>query len=488
MTSLYYRPSGRFSPTLLPRLVVTSLVAVLFAWLYAYGALHFHAIIRFFAPLIFTVIMIGSGVFLCKQADVRNPVLMFCLALLLTMFAWYCHWAFWAALSAPVGKDAWQSAMDYLGNPAALFAVASAPQRWTGANLAGAIAEFAMFVIVPAFMARSAARDPFCETSKTWVKEEKPAGRFGPIADADTAQFIRALEADPDRFLELLPPYSTGTAHYTSLGIYLAPGGKDAWLTIRKEKVKFVDGKPNNTWKEMVTHVRISPASAQQARIAGAVEVDNAQEAPTPVELEAALAAMQAGQFEKALAGASGFTGAADIALRTDANRLCAISCSQLAKWPQAAAYFEAVFATERSAHNALQVATSTVMAGALAQGERWFATAKAVNQETGDVSSILLHTNFISALKQAGFMTAALPYMEWVKQVYEAAHSTDATFLTLRGVPFFESFLDQSAPVVDAAMSGAQANAWYASMLAHIDQDGQDTLNAWLGQRAATE
>ncbi|WP_426210985.1 hypothetical protein [Massilia sp. TWP1-3-3] len=47
MTSLYYRPSGRFSPTLLPRLVVTSLVAVLFAWLYAYGALHFHAIIRF---------------------------------------------------------------------------------------------------------------------------------------------------------------------------------------------------------------------------------------------------------------------------------------------------------------------------------------------------------------------------------------------------------------------------------------------------------
>ena len=215
--------------------------------------------------------------------------------------------------------------------------------------------------------------------------------------------------------------------------------------------------------------------------------VDEPLAAPTPVELEGALADMQAGRFDEALAAASRFTGAVDAALRADANRLCAISCSRLEKWPEAGAYFEALFDTERSAHNALQIATSKVMAGELAQGEQWLETAKEVNEETEDVTSILIHTNFISALKRAGYLIAALPYLEWIKQVYEAAHCTDATFLTLRGVPFFESFLEQSAPIVDAAMDGEQAHAWYAAMLPHIDQDGQETLNAWLGQRAAT-
>lgn len=489
MTTSYYRPSGRFSPTLLPRLVIMSLLTVLFAWLYAYSTLHFNAFFRFFTPLLFATVLIGAGVSLGNKAQVRNPTLMFCAALLLTLLAWYCQWAFWAGMAKPLGgfiNSAFLDAVDYFLKPAALLSAVTAPPRWNGENIVGAMAEFILFVILPTFMARKAAREPFCETGKTWVKEEKLAGPFGPIADEDLPQFTKALEADPDNFMELLPAYSPETSHYTSLGIFSTPEGKDAWLTIRKEKVNFVDGKPNNTWKEIVKYLRISPAIAQQTRTASEEHVDQAQEAPTPVELEAALAAMQDGHFGAALLGAKPFVGAADVALRTDANRLCAISSSQLEKWADAATYFEAVFATERSAHNALQVATSKVMAGELAPGEQWLATAKAVNEETQDVSATLLHTNFISALKRAGFLAAARPYMEWVKQVYEAAHSTDPTFLTLRGVPFFESFLDQSAPVVDAVMDAEQAHAWYASMLAHIDQDGQDTLNAWLGQRAA--
>ena len=269
MTTPYYSPSGRFSPTLIPRLAVTSGLLILMAWLYAYSSVQLHIVIRVLASLLFAVMMTGAGVFLCKMACVRNPALAVCLALVLTLCAWYFHWVIWVSLSAPVAGasgDAWTSAAHYLPAPATVFAAATAPYRLSGMLIAGAVAEFILFVVIPVLLTYKAAREPFCETSKVWAVEEKLVGRFGAIGAEDTAQFIRALEADPDAFMDLLPPYSAASSHYTSLVLYLAPSGKDAWLTIRTEKVKFVDGKPNNTWKDTVKYVRISPATAQKAR------------------------------------------------------------------------------------------------------------------------------------------------------------------------------------------------------------------------------
>lgn len=161
MTTPYYLPSGRFSPTLIPRLAIMSLVTVLFAWLYAYSTQHFNAFFRFFTPLLFATIMIGAGISLGKKAEVRNPTLMFFAALLLTLVAWYSQWAFWAGMTKPLGgfiHSAFLDAADYFVKPAALLSAVTAPPRWNGENMVGAIAELFLFVIVPSFMARKAAR------------------------------------------------------------------------------------------------------------------------------------------------------------------------------------------------------------------------------------------------------------------------------------------------------------------------------------------
>lgn len=509
MTSTYYRPSGRFSSMFVTRAAITTVTLLLFAALYAWSALNLHAFLSMVvAPVILAVLMIGSGVSLCEKAQVRSPLSMSIITLAMTVGVWYFHWAVWATLSDPLAhaKETWPSLVAYLKNPEAMRAMAMAPQRWNTPNMLGAIMEIILFIVIPVASAREAASKPFCETSKTWPKEEKLPRRFGAIPKADLKQFIADLEAAPDQFMTLLPAYVPGAPEYTTLSVHQSQGGKESWLTLTNVVEKFVDGKPNNTWKEIVTCLTISAAAARQACVdcaldngvqAGAAmeapndddDVDDdedSEEQPTPAELEPALAALQVGEFEEALALARPFAQAGDAQLRTDANRMCAMSCSRLEQWSAAAGYWESVFAAERSAHNALQVATSKVMAGELAEGEEWIEKTKKINEETGDITSILIHTNFISALKRGGYLRAALPYLEWVKQAYETLHSTDGTFLTVRGVPFFESFLDQSEAIVDASLDRAQANAWYASMLAHIDQDGQDVLNAWLAQRAA--
>jgi hypothetical protein len=125
------------------------------------------------------------------------------------------------------------------------------------------------------------------------------------------------------------------------------------------------------------------------------------------------------------------------------------------------------------------------VMADHLPSGQQWFDRSIALSEKNRDTPSSLIYTNFISALKNSGQLRAALPYLEWVREQYQSLYNTDATFLTLRGVPFFVSFMEQSASIVDAVMDKNQARAWYASMLPHIDQHGQDELTAWLAQRA---
>lgn len=492
MTTPYYRPSGRFSYSLFPHALITTLAMLPCAWLYAWSMLHFHPFFQFFAPMVFSVILIFSWVRVCEKAKVRNPALMLGVSLVMSLVIWYGHWVFWASLAWPK-SGTWPGAVDFLRDPQAIWMVAKAPPNSIASLMLGTVLELLLLVVLPVASAAKSARAPFCEASGTWPTEEKLPRRFGAVNDVK--QLIQALEADPDQVMMQLPDFGFDPAHYTTLSLHLCPAG-EAYLTISAVKETTSDGKVKVDSTEIVKQLKVSFQAGRQIKLGCAADnasapptvyVDEAEdeEEPTAAELEPALAAMQAGEFDTVLAAARPYVNAADEQLRTDANRLCALSCSRLEKWSDAASYWEAVFATERNGHTALQVATSRVMAGELAEGEEWIEKTKQVNEDTGDVTSILIHTNFISALKRSGYLRAALPYLEWVKQVYEAAHSTDSTFLTLRGVPFFESFLEQSAAIVDASMDRAQAHAWYASMLPHLDQDGQDALNAWLAKRA---
>ncbi len=513
MTTPYYRPSGRYASDFRSRSVATTVAMLAAAWMYAVSAKYFHPLVHGAVLLTFSAMLIGSVIYLCHKSQVRSPVLMVGVTLAMTVIAWYFQWVVWAALVDPqrATRGYWSSLMHFLEHPRAVLAVVTSLRG----DIFGAIStagEFILFVIIPTWTALTHARYPFCETTMASPSDETLPRRFGAIANADRKRFIAALEAAPDQFMTVLPAYTQGAPQFTCLHLFLCPGGKQAWLSFFDVSEKFVEGESILTSKEFVEYLEVSAATGAQTRIdcsPGGVapvavtqplddedEVDEVEDevedeladrarSGVDAKLKPALRAMDADDFDETLALARPYTYAVKEQVRADANRMCAISCSRLGQWSAAAGYWEALFGDEATGHNALQVATSKVMAGELAEGEEWIEKTKTVNQQTADISPILIHTNFVSALKNSGYLRAALPYLEWVKQMYERAHKTDPTYLTLRGLPFFESFLDQSAPIVDASLDRAQAHAWYASMLPHLDQSGQDAIHAWLERRA---
>jgi hypothetical protein len=67
------------------------------------------------------------------------------------------------------------------------------------------------------------------------------------------------------------------------------------------------------------------------------------------------------------------------------------------------------------------------------------------------------------------------------LKNLYEALRITDPTFLHLRGVPFFSTFLEMSPGIIKAAMALKEARLWYEPMFEKIDEEGQSALTSML-------
>ncbi len=200
-----------------------------------------------------------------------------------------------------------------------------------------------------------------------------------------------------------------------------------------------------------------------------------------PPELIPAIAALKDNAFEKALEAALPYVEAESPAVRTDANRLCALSLSRLDRYEEAFAYWLNVFSREESVHNALQLATSSVMCDELERGKAWLAKADELNEKQREMSPVALRINFISALSRRGHFHDAFDHLQWMKTLYEQLHITDSTFLYLRNVPFFTAFLENSLPITKAVLSPEEAVRWYASMREHLDTDGQEEIDRLL-------
>ena len=485
MSPIYYHPSGRFSPSALAYVALAILLIVPCAWLYAWSAIHLRSMVMAFVVIGYALLLFTACTSVAHLGKVRNPLLMTVLALVIGGFGWYCQWAQWAVLAGQDSGKAWPGLAAFLAHPSGVFGMPLAIKGSGPIAVLVALLEFLLLAIVPAWLVQGKAGQPFCETSHTWSEARKLARHFGPVDKAVIQQFIAAAEIDPGAVLKQLAVLQADPDRYTTLSVYQCDGASETYLSVHAVTRTVKDGKTSETRSCLLEYLHMAPQSARQLLEQADIAPVPDDEAPAPVELAAALACLHAEDFTAALAAAAPFCTSPERALRNDANRLCALSCARLGRWAEAAGYWEALFVHEETSHNAMQVATSSVMDGAVARGEQWFAKALEVNDTTGDTPQIHSYANFITALQMAGQLRAALPYLEWVRQVYQDLHITDATFLTLRGVPFFISFLDKSAPSVDASMDAAQAHAWYGAMLAHIDQDGQQTLNAWLAQRA---
>ena len=280
------------------------------------------------------------------------------------------------------------------------------------------------------------------------------------------------------------------------------------WLTLRLVKVtrdargksqrearKVVDGwwVKANDFTAVLRHLR-QPVSRRAAAVQATGskwdmdDVGQPSAAPAtderradPPELKAAIAALEAGDFPSVIELATGFRGSADRALRIDALRLCALAHSRLAQWSRAFDDFLALFELEPSTLDALQLATTSVMAGELARGDAWFEKARQIQSERNDMPLGRLHTGYLSALMQAAQWRAALPHLEWLRDAWRVLGSTDDTRAWAAGLPFFGEFLDKSESILRECFPLRDVIDWYEPLRHGLDADGTERLQCLL-------
>jgi tetratricopeptide (TPR) repeat protein len=154
---------------------------------------------------------------------------------------------------------------------------------------------------------------------------------------------------------------------------------------------------------------------------------DDSQQPDIDPALAPALAAFQRGEHQQTLQLTS-----VRLDAGADAYRLCALSRCKLNRYADALPYLEKLFDYEPSAHNALQLATSTVMTGQLDAGEAWLGKFAQINHSSKEIPPALARSNFISALQQAGLGAHTLPHLQWLRSAYAALSITDPTFICI--------------------------------------------------------
>jgi hypothetical protein len=503
MTSPYYCPSGRLPPTAIPFTILGSIAALPGAWIYAWLTVHIPFVyFNFFFTTCFAICLGCIAKYAATHGKVRNPRWMGKLGVAIGLVGWYCQWAAWIAMlihkSGHLSGDSLvPSFIALAASPRFMvhFAVDVASTGvwkiggWSvagGALIAVWLAELALLLYLPHLMGRTRAGEPFCETSNTWAEATELPRKFAFIDEPYVvAQF---LETHPKQLFSVLGAWSEGgPLGYSKVTVHHCRGGGDPYISITNTAVVLKDGKIEETHKSVSDFLRLPGMDPDEVmRICAASapspsEAAGVPELPDPPGLETAIEYLNAGQYEAALDSAAPYIKADQASLRIDATRLCALACSRLGRWPESTNFWHTLFDEERTAHNALQVATSSVMAGNVQRGATWVAKSLEMNAVSHELPGLLIQTNFVTALSQCGQMKDALPYLDEIKQVYANVRLTDPTFLYAQRMPLFSAFLDNSAPVIRAALDPEQGRAWYTSMLPHLDDSGRTELSAWL-------
>lgn len=489
-----YTPSGRVPATILPIAALYALATLPLAWLYAWATLQLPVLLKVLPALCFSLAMGFLASMAASHAKVRNPRWMAGFATTIGLGGWYVQWAAWLAMAT---QDQIRTMTGFMLDPAAMFETAldiASIGTWAlgSGKVSGVmlglfwLAELAILLAFPRLLGRWRAQDPFCEASNSWAEKIEVPRKFAYIDAPHAAAAL--LEQDPHRLLSILAPWVENVSHsHAQVLIHRCRAG-DPYLSIINVLATQSAGKVKETREEVVKVLRMpdmDAASLMQDLISLTGEsADASDAAPVAPELEAAVEDLKAERYDAALAAAARHTDDGQHAVRTDALRICAMASSHLGHWNDALRHWHALFNQEDTARNALQIAITSVMTGDVPGGMAWLERARALNRETEQLTTFQLVTTFISALTQSGHAAAALPYLDDIKPMFVALASTDPTRLFMDGMPSFQVFLDNSLPIVRAALDPASGHSWYTAMRPHLDQRGQAELDTWLRER----
>lgn len=515
-----YVPSGRVSWKFPAYALFFGLpgLAVL-GWLYGMALqLGLYSIIEVAVFVCFAIVCVISISLVCDRGRSRNVSLNTALAILLSVVAFWGRWvvtlyavspaeAHGFILSNPVGwcRILWHYASTKaLHNPHAFLPLTHC-LLW--------LAEFASVVLLAVALSRNSGRAPFSEPVQAWADNE--TGGELLVENMSKEEALAMLASKGCAALLALPPAGTVSVTFAnSVWHTLEVDGRRVlsdplarWLTvwlvqqrrsdngIRTTRTRLVDAwqVSSSEYDNVIDLVRTLAEGSQERTLLATSpepvaypEPDAPESPPTPPELLPALDALEAGNCSEAISLATPHTLSADVSLQSDAYRLRALAYSRCRQWAFAHADYRSLFEREETAFNALQLATTAVMADSLAEGNKWFEKATTLNRETRSMPQPRLHTNYLSVLEQHGDLPECLPHLEWLASAYRELKVTDATFLWVRGLPIFSEFLRKSVPVLRICMKGQALQDWYLDMRPFLDDAGKQVLDVHLAQMAA--
>jgi len=501
MNTACYQPSGRVPVTLLPLSLLGVLAVLPCAWIYAWAIGKVPVLVGAFLAFGYSALLGLIVSLVAVGAKVRNPGWMSKAGVVFALVGWYCQWVFWLTLlvtsraDALVAGEPLQVAMRVAADPVGMFVVASDLATSGGVTIRKAVVpafivalfwlgELAMHLMLPSFMGRLRACEPFCETSLSWARKQVVERRFALLGSDD----VERLAADPALLPSLLVPLAPDAPDYAEVTLYRCHAS-DSYVSLVNVTSHPGDrGRPEKKQELLVDYLRLPGIDVdalvkQLMQKQGSAARNDDAERPVAPGLAPALAFLQDGAHEQACTAAAAQLASDDPAVQADALRICALASSGLERWHEARDYWESLFEHEPSAHNALEAATTSVMAGATTQGVDWIEQAAVLNLRSRELPMLQVWIGFVTALGRAGQERAALPYLDKIRQVYAELGTTDATVLYAQRIPFFSAFLDNTRPLVRAALDDEQGRRWYASLLPSLDANGRQELSAWLDE-----
>ena len=445
------------------------------AW-YAWLILVLPGFVAPFLCLTLAIALCKAVKHVCAKTKVRNPRWAGRFGLLLALSVWYIQWVVWTSLQRDaagggVGMLSLASQpASILSHAQALLAPASGLERFV--SWVSWLAELVVLSLFPYFVGKSRAEEVFDEAVGDWAACVEPSRRFSFVDHQALLQVIHGATTTLSQLLTVeTKPAST---KYSRLRVYCRNAETALLSVVEVEEDK---GKESVTECCPGRYLRVTTAELDELL---ADPSENAAESDPP-ELHEAIARLQAGDFQAAYEGALPFVAAENTRLYCDANRICAIVHSDARRWPEALACWNALFTREPTAHNALQVATSAVMAGEAEQGIAWAERARTLNRVSQDMPDVAIITGMLSALSAVGRPDAAMPFLAQLRDYYTHMRVTDPTFLFGHRMPLFHVFLEKSAEIVGKVLGADEGRAWYAAMLPHLDERGRVELSAWL-------
>jgi hypothetical protein len=491
-----YQPSGRVPRSAILVASACGLAVLPCAGAYAWVTMRAPAWVNVLALALFAFCIALVVDLAAYRARVRNGDWITRFGVALAFGAWYAQWIAWVALALQRqrGGTVWQYAATLGADPGALFAAvtyAAQHDAWglgTMPMVAIWLLEAYILLHFAPGLGRQRTAQPYCETSDAWAEKMAVPGDFAYVADPAAARQL--LEQFPQQLANVLKPSpGPGTSH-TAVTLYRCGGGETYATLCNRIAVPGNQAKPSFVEDVWLTALRVpgidaGTLMAQLLERAEPVCAGAGEEDTIPPELASALALFQAAQFHDALVRALPHVQSAHPQVRIDANRLCALSCMGQGHWEASLAWWQAVFAMEATARNALQLAGCMVMAGDLDAGAGWFARARALNAASRELPPLSLLTTWVSALDMAGHPSAALPVLVEIRETYCTCRTTDPTVLFANRMPLLNEFLDRSLPIVMAALGGVAGLRWFAAMLGRLDDAGNVELGQWLDEQS---